>query len=572
MKARLMVASLFTLGMLIGFVATILLVAMYWGDMISAPVLIAATIVFNVLAWLFSPVIQDLVLRWFYAYEVVEWPDFQNRWPALAESIEMTCKKHNIPIPRMRIIDDGNPTAYCFGSGPWNSRLVATRGLFHYLDENEVTAVYFHELGHIVNRDFIVMTIAATLLTLLYEMYVVFSKMKKRDDDKNPLPLLGYLSYVFYVIGTYLVLYLSRTREYLADRFSAEETRNPNWLATGLVKVAYGIAAAPDTEKSKRLLASTRALGIYDYKSADAAGSAYARIVTDRPGGLSPNEADGGVAVAEAPPVTGSSARTMAPERVERVFLFDLFNPWAKIGEFNSTHPLTGKRIEKLMEYCQEFNVAPRFDFSLVSYEGQWMDRGRMYKNFLWEVCIYFAPAIGFILGLVAAFTATSGPAVIAPLLGLGLGWSLQGLYRFPGGTAERTTVFELMCDPYASPVRGRLVYLEGKVVGRAMAGSPVGEDMVLQDRSGSLISLNYESWLPVLGNLWFGWRRVKNLMEEPVAALGWFRRYTTAFVDLNQMKAASGTIESYTRFWGLYRGPVFIALALALMIFARAV
>jgi len=559
MKARLMFASVFTMGMLLGFVATIVLLVMFFAEMINPVALIALTIVFNILAWLISPFIQDLVLRWFYACEAVEWPQFQQQWPNLAKSIELTCSKHKVPLPKMRIIDDGNPTAYCFGSGPWNSRLVATKGLFKYLDENEVTAVYHHELGHIVNRDFIVMTIAATLLTVLYELYVVLSRMKK--GSKNPLPMIGYISYVFYVIGSYLVLYLSRTREYLADRFAAEETRNPNWLAMGLVKVAYGIAAAPDSEKSKRLLASTRALGLYDYKSADATGSAFSRLVGE----------GGGAAVAEPPPKTGSSGATGAADRVERVFLFDLFNPWAKVGEFNSTHPLTGKRIKKLMEYCEEFGVAPKFDFSLTSYEGQMLDRGRLYRNFAREVLVYFAPAIGFVLGLAGALfvwqtNKTPTPIMFAPLLGLGLGWSLQGMYRFPGGEAERTTVFELMCDPYASPVRGRLVYLEGQVVGRVQAGSPVGEDMTLHDRSGGLISLNYESLIPVLGTLWFGWRRVANLMNEQVSAIGWFRRYTTAYVDLSQMKAANGTIESYTRFWGLWRGPVFILLALVLM------
>ena len=307
------------------------------------------------------------------------------------------------------------------------------------------------------------MTMAATLLTVLYEMYVVFTRTRSRGSGRNPLPLIGLISYVFYLIGTYLVLYLSRTREYLADRFAAEETRNPNWLAMALVKVAYGITAAPDTEKSKRLMASTRALGLCDYKSASAAGSAYAEVAGGK----------GGVAVAEAPAASAGGLRG----RIERVFLFDLFNPWAKVGEFSSTHPLTGKRIQKLMQYCPEFSLSPRFDFSLAEYEGQMLDHGRLYRNFVLELGIYFGPALGFAAGLVAAVTMPSGPALMAPVLGLGIGWSVQGLYRFPGGAAERTTVLELMSDPYASPVRGRLVYLEGKVIGRVQAGSPIGED-----------------------------------------------------------------------------------------------
>lgn len=559
MKARMMFASLLTLGVLFGFVGTIVLLALYFGDFISAPALIAATVLLNIIFWLVAPFVQDLLLRWIYRCEIVEWPQFQQRWPALAESIRMVCEKHKIPIPKMRLIDDGNPTAYTFGSGPWNARIVVTRGLFDYLDTDEATAVYFHELGHIVNRDFMIMTLAATLLTLLYELYAIFAKGRGDSDSRSRLAWLGYVSYIFYLIASYMVLYLSRTREYLADRFAAEECHNPNWLANGLVKVAYGIATAPDTPKSKRLLASTRALGLYDYKAADATGSSYARIATPAGAG------GAAVAVAAAPKTGAAAAPAVAPERVERVFLYDLFNPWAKVAEFNSTHPLTGKRIRKLMEYCQEFNVAPKFDFTLANYEGQFIDRGRMRRTFAMEVGIYFAPALGFLIGLLAAAMARTTPGIIAPILGVGLGLCLRGLYRFPGGTAERTSVFELMCDPYASPVRGRLVALDGKLVGRASAGNPIGEDMVMQDRTG-LITLNYESWLPLFGNLLFGWRSVKRLMEQQVTALGWFRRSTSAIVDLTELSSSGAKVQSYTRFWGVYMGPFVVFFAVAVM------
>lgn len=556
MKSRLAFASVFTLGLLLAFVGTILAIIMYATHRIDWVALVALTVLINVASWIFSPYIQDLILRWFYKAETLEWPEFQSRWPNVAIAVERTCTRNKIPLPRIRIIDDGNPTAYCFGSGTWNARLVTTTGLFNYCNEEEVIGVFSHELGHIYNGDFILMTLAATLLTLLYETYVILSSGKQKrggsSDARSRLAWAGYLAYIMYIVGTYLVLYLSRTREYLADRFSAEQTRNPNALAMALVKVAYGIAAAPDSAKSKRLLASTRALGICDYRTADTAGSAYARFVTG--GGGTAVEADGAAA-----------APSRAPQHVERVFLFDLFNPWATIGELNSTHPLTGKRVQRLMEYAKQSGMAPCFDFSMTEYEGQMLDRGRMRRNFAREVLIYFAPHIGFVLGIVCALVSAPGAALAAPLLGLGLGWSLQGLYRYPSGAAEPTSVFDLMCDPYASPVRGRLVYLDGTVIGRAAAGNPVGEDVMLQDQTG-FITLNYESWLPIIGNLWFGWRTVKRLMDQHVSAVGWFRRYTRAYVDLNSLESTGGRYESYTRFWGLYRGPLFIAFALLVM------
>ncbi len=73
---------------------------------------------------------------------------------------------------------------------------------------------------------------------------------------------------MLYTIGIYVLLYLSRTREYLADRFSRRARRGTATLANALVKIAYGIAEAADTEASRDLLAGTRHLGVVDVKNA----------------------------------------------------------------------------------------------------------------------------------------------------------------------------------------------------------------------------------------------------------------------------------------------------------------
>ena len=66
------------------------------------------------------------------------------------------------------------------------------------------------------------------------------------------------IAYIFYVIGNYALLYLSRVREYFADKFSAEHT-DPNDLAQALIKIALGILATPE---NNRLVESTKHIGI----------------------------------------------------------------------------------------------------------------------------------------------------------------------------------------------------------------------------------------------------------------------------------------------------------------------
>jgi Zn-dependent protease with chaperone function len=544
MRLKLWLTSLFTLGILFSFVCTILLLAAWDGGLVSAGVVLGATVLINVLMWLLSPLLMDLMQRWFYRSRVVSIDEIRSNKPRVAALVEGICQKHGIRLPTLRILDDMNPTAFCYGSTANRSRLVVSRGLFHYLDEAEAGAVYAHELGHIVNRDFIVMTIAATCVQILYEIYYFAIRLRTRRG--NPLLPLAIASLVFYWLGTYLLLFLSRTREYLADRFAAEETGDPNALSMALVKIAYGIAQQPDTVQTKRLLQSTRSMGIYDPKAAGAVGYAYQAV--DAQGRAGAVAADGaGFHGAATASVTLAGVR-----RIEKVFLFDLFNPWAKVAELNSTHPLTGKRIRALQQYGAELRQEPLFSFDRVDAHGRELDMGRMYGKFFFEVVLYFSPHVLAVAALVAGVFYP--PALYGLPLGLGLGLTMRASYRYPGlGSAEETTVVDLMSDPYASPLRGRPVVLHGRVIGRADAGGRFGEDMEMEDRAGGLIMVNYESPIPLLGNIFFGASRVQRLVGQEVRVRGWFRRSIFHVVDLNVMETRGGdTVSSYTRFWGV--------------------
>jgi Zn-dependent protease with chaperone function len=127
---------------------------------------------------------------------------------------------------------------------PNSARLVVSQGLFTYLDDDEIATVYAHELGHIVHWDFAVMTLASTLVQITYLIYSFARRLVVKAatrSSKNAAGTAALVAYVFYIIGTYLLLYLSRTREYFADHFAAETTGNPNALSRALVKIAYGI-------------------------------------------------------------------------------------------------------------------------------------------------------------------------------------------------------------------------------------------------------------------------------------------------------------------------------------------
>jgi hypothetical protein len=347
-----------------------------------------------------------------------------------------------------------------------------------------------------------------------------------------------------------------------------------------LVKIAYGITRAAPTPIRQKLLGGTRVMGISDFRGASGPGLAWHVANQQAPQQPAAPQhayayaaAAGGAVAAPGAGATDVALTTDGVRRIEKVMLFDLYNPWGTVTELGSTHPLTGKRIRALGQQAQALGQAPLLSFDAVDDHGQAIDKSKMYGNFFFEVTIYFLPHIlGSMFFLAAVGAGVAGKYAIGGRLlgmivfGIGLGMFIRGLFRYvPLGNPAPTSVLDLMSDPYASPLRGRPVVVQGTVVGRANAGNKVSEDMTLEDREGGIIALNYESLFGFVGNWWFAARRVSRLIGQSVQATGWFRRGVSQQIDLKSLQSAGDRIGSRTAFWGRVGGILVLAIGLAI-------
>ena len=545
----LVLASAVTIALLWGMIfvlgLSLVLITNSSDPVTGLAIAIGITIVFNFAAFFLSPFLMDFTQSWLYQTRWVNLAEIENLSPETAKIIRQVCQQKNITTPRLGIIDDQNPTAFTYGSLPNSARLVVSKGLFTYLDDDEIATVYAHELGHIVHWDFAVMTVASTLVQICYLVYSTAKRFTRGGGDnkiKDALDTAALVAYIFYIIGTYLLLYLSRTREYFADHFAAETTGNPNGLSRALVKIAYGIVEEGSRAKEpSRLIEGTRALGIYDHKAASSTGTAY-RISSD-------------------------------PQKIGRVFLWDMFNPWGWLMELNSTHPLTGKRIRALSTYSEQLGLQTEFDMGRVIGEGKTLNKGKLYGNFFLDIVLYGAETIGFIGGVIVGFLmlATShNPGLIlgTPLVGLGVGILIKAFVMFPDYSKAITTdILTLMSDPYASPLRGQPANLKGELIGRGDAGYKFGSDLKLQDPSGMLY-LQYASRFGPIGNFLFGMKRVESIIGQKVGTTGWFRRGIMPWMDLIQLTGENGTVvQSYHRFWSFIMGGGAIILGIVIIV-----
>jgi heat shock protein HtpX len=179
-----------------------------------------------------------IVLRMHDAHEV----DGRN-CPLLVGIVHQLASRAGLPLPRVYLIDSPHPNAFATGRNPEHAAVAATTGLLALLSREEVEAVMAHELGHVHNRDTLIMTMTATIAGAI-SFLANFGYFFRGNNRGNPLAMLA--AVIIAPFAAMLVqLAISRTREYSADRASAQLCRNPRALASALAKLAQGAARVP---------------------------------------------------------------------------------------------------------------------------------------------------------------------------------------------------------------------------------------------------------------------------------------------------------------------------------------
>lgn len=163
--------------------------------------------------------------------------------PQLVGMVHDLARRAGLPAPRVFLIDSPHPNAFATGRDPAHSAVAVTTGLLGILDREEVAAVMAHELGHVRNRDTLVMTMTATIAGAI-SMLANFGFFFRGGDRANPLAMIA--AVVLAPFAALLVqLAIGRTREYGADRAAAEICGDPKALASALAKLHQGAARIP---------------------------------------------------------------------------------------------------------------------------------------------------------------------------------------------------------------------------------------------------------------------------------------------------------------------------------------
>src|SRR3954470_13935369 len=145
--------------------------------------------------------------------------------PQLHAMIDRLCVQADLPKPRVAIAETSMPNAFALGRSPKTATVCATTGIMDLLSPSELEGVLAHELGHVQNRDVIVMTVAsffATIAAYIVQFGFFFGGGFGGGDDDDNAGFLALIltSVIVYAISFFLLQALSRYREFSADRGS----------------------------------------------------------------------------------------------------------------------------------------------------------------------------------------------------------------------------------------------------------------------------------------------------------------------------------------------------------------
>jgi heat shock protein HtpX len=157
----------------------------------------------------------------------------------VAPIVENLARRMGLPMPKLYLIAEQSPNAFATGRSPSHASVAFTAGILDLMTDQELEGVVAHELGHVLHRDILTSSIAATLAgAIMFASRLGFFFGGRDDRDREGGGIGALLMLILAPIAAFLIqMAISRSREYDADAASAKYTGTPYELISGLEKL-----------------------------------------------------------------------------------------------------------------------------------------------------------------------------------------------------------------------------------------------------------------------------------------------------------------------------------------------
>ncbi len=145
----------------------------------------------------------------------------------LVMMVDLLRQRAGLPMPEVGIYDSPEMNAFATGPTKKRSLIAVSSGLLNKMSKDEIEGVLAHEISHIANGDMITMTLIAGVVNsfamFLSRVISYFVSLSVKEDIAYIVrfALTIALDILFSILGSIIVAFFSRSREFKADMGAA---------------------------------------------------------------------------------------------------------------------------------------------------------------------------------------------------------------------------------------------------------------------------------------------------------------------------------------------------------------
>ena len=213
------------------------------GASLNHMALLAFCLVWGMVGSIISLLLSKVIAKWTMQVQIVP-PGAGGREGDLYQTVSRLAKAAGLPrTPEVGIYPSMEVNAFATGPSKARSMVAVSQGLLSTMQRSEVEGVLAHEIAHIANGDMVTMTLIQGIVNA-FVMYVarvaafgVSQFLRGNDEEGEGLGHIAHMLTVFVfellfgILGSLVVNWFSRHREYRADAGGAQFAGRQNMIA-----------------------------------------------------------------------------------------------------------------------------------------------------------------------------------------------------------------------------------------------------------------------------------------------------------------------------------------------------
>jgi heat shock protein HtpX len=184
-----------------------------------------------------SLLLSRVVAKWMMGVQLVDGRTGRAELDWLYQTVQRLTQQANLPMPQVGFYESPEVNAFATGPSRRKSLVAVSSGLLRTMRREEVEGVLAHEVAHIQNGDMVTMTLIQGVVNafVMFLARVIAFAVRQGSDSRNAylvnFLLIIVLDIVFGILGSIVVCWFSRAREFRADAGGAALAGRANMTA-----------------------------------------------------------------------------------------------------------------------------------------------------------------------------------------------------------------------------------------------------------------------------------------------------------------------------------------------------